>query len=140
MKVRTIFAAVVVAAVAASTTLAAPPSGKGKPSTSGPGCKPAVAVILRGTLTSNGAAAPFTLTLTTKISNHVAQAYVNGSQPVSINVTAQTKINRQGDKNPADLKSGDSALIQARACKADLANGATPTLTATRVTAHPASS
>jgi hypothetical protein len=139
MKTRTMIAAVVVAAVAASTALAAPPPGKGKPPT-GPGCRPAVAVILHGTLAGNGGAAPFTLTLTAKSGNHFAQAYVKGSQPVSISATVQTKINRQGDKNPADLKSGDLATVQARACKADLANGATPALTATRVTAHPASS
>jgi hypothetical protein len=37
-------------------------------------------------------------------------------------------------------KSGDKLNIQARSCKADLANNAAPSLTATRVTAHPATS
>jgi hypothetical protein len=140
MKFRMIVVVVAMAAAAGSSALAAPPAGKGKPSASGPGCKPAVAVILRGTLATNGAAAPFTLTLTAKSGNHFAQAYVKANLPVSISVTAQTRINRQGDTNPADLKSNDLAMIQARACKADLANGATPALTAIRVTAHPAAS
>jgi hypothetical protein len=139
MKLRTMIGAVAVAAAVASSALAAPPAGKGKPPASGPGCKPAVAVILRGTLAGNGAAAPFTLSLTVKSSNRFGHAYVKASQPVSISVTAQTKINRQGDKNPADLKSGDVAMVQAKACKADLANGAAPALTAIRITAHPAS-
>jgi hypothetical protein len=141
MKLMTTVAAVALTAAAASSALAAPPTGKGnKPPASGQDCKPAVAVILRGPLTANGSAAPFTLSLTVKSGNHIAQAYVKASQPVPISVTAQTKINRQGDKNPADLKSTDVAMVQAKVCKADLANGATPTLTATRVTAHPASS
>ena len=55
--------------------------------------------------------------------------------PVAI--TTATKINRRGDHNAADLKMGDKVNIQARSCPADLANGATPTLTATRVVAHP---
>lgn len=139
MKLRTMVAAAALAAVAASSALAAPPPGKGKPTT-GPGCKPAVAVVLRGTLAADGAAAPFTLSFTAKSGNRFAQTYVKAGQPLSISVTAQTKINRQGDKNPADLKSGDVAMVQARVCKADLANGATPAPTATRVSAHPASS
>ena len=139
MKLRTLFAALAAAAVAAAAATAAPPPGKGKPPTTGAGCKPAAAVILTGTLTSNGAAAPFTLSANVTHGNHFAAAYVKATQPVSISVTTTTKISRQGDHNPADLKTGDRINIQARACKADLANSATPTLTATRVTAHPSS-
>jgi hypothetical protein len=39
-------------------------------------------------------------------------------------------------KQLGELKSGFRVLIQARVCKADLANGATPALTATKVIAH----
>jgi hypothetical protein len=138
MKIRMMLVATTLAAVVASSAFAAPPAGKGKPSASGPNCKPAVAVILRGTLAGNGAPVPFTLTLTAKSGSYFAQAYLKAGQPLSISVTAQTKINRQGDKNAVDLKSGDLAMVQARACRADLASG-TPALTATRVTAHPAS-
>src|SRR5690242_838583 len=46
--------ALVTAGVAASVAVAAPPAGKGKPTTTGPGCKPRIMVVLKGTL----AAAP----------------------------------------------------------------------------------
>ena len=69
-----------------------------------------------------------------------ALAYKNGTQPITVTITTATKINRQGDHNALHLKTGDRVNIQARTCKADLANGATPPLTASRVTAHPASS
>src|SRR5438046_2121835 len=55
MKVRAILGALAVAALAASAATAAPPAGKGKKPTTGAGCKPAVAVILTGTLTADGA-------------------------------------------------------------------------------------
>jgi hypothetical protein len=139
MKLRTLVAVMVLAAVTASAALAAAPSGKGKPPTTGPGCKPAVAVILTGTLAANGAAAPSTLSVTVTGGNHFAAAYKKATQPVSVSITSTTRINRQGDHNPADLKSGDRVNVHARTCEADLANGATPALTATRVTAHPAS-
>jgi hypothetical protein len=70
--------------------------------------------------------------------NHFAKAYKSGPQPVSVSITSSTKVNRQGDTNPADLKAGDRVNFQARACRADLAGGKTLPLTAMRVTAHPA--
>jgi hypothetical protein len=58
--------------------------------------------------------------------------------PISIQVTSATKISRQGGSSAADLKSGDLVNVRAQTCKAGLANGATPSLTASRVVAHPA--
>lgn len=113
-------------------------SRKGKPPTSGTGCRPQVAVILRGTLAADGAAAPFSLSLTVTGGNRAAKAYKAGTQPVALDVTAATRVSRRGDHDPADLKTGDRANVEARACKADLAGGATPALTATRITAIPA--
>jgi hypothetical protein len=49
-----------------------------------------------------------------------------------------TKVRRQGQKTLGDLRQGDSVLVRAKACKADLANG-TPHLTATSIVAHDAS-
>jgi hypothetical protein len=92
---------------------------------------------LTGKLAADGTAAPSNLSVTVTGGNHFAEAYKSGTQPVSIAVTASTKVNRRGDHNAADLKSGDRVNIHARACAADLANGATPALTATRVVAHP---
>lgn len=130
-------AALALAAALVSSALGAPPPGKGKPPASGHGCKPAVAVLLHGTLAGNGAAAPFTLSFTATSSNRFGRAYVKATQPLSIGVTTDTAVDRQGDRSSADLKAGDRATIQARTCKADLAQGATPTLVATRITAHP---
>jgi len=140
MKLRMMLTVLALAAVAASAAIAAPPPGKGKPPTTGVGCKPAVSVVLKGTLAANGAAAPSTLSVTVTGGNKFATAYKNGTQPVAVAITTSTKISRQGDHNPADLKSGDLVNIQASVCKADLAHGATPALTAKRVTAHPATS
>ena len=49
MKVKLFLASLAVAGLAVSSAVAAPPEGKGKPRT-GEGCKPKVAVVLRGTL------------------------------------------------------------------------------------------
>ena len=51
---------------------------------------------------------------------------------------ADTKVRRQGKKTLADLVVGDRVLVQAKVCKADLAEGGMPALTAVRVVAHPA--
>lgn len=139
MKGWTSVPALALAAALASSALGAPPQGKGKPPASGPGCKPGVAVLLHGILAANGAAAPFTLSFTATSGNRFARAYVRATQPLSIAVTTATAVDRQGDRSSADLKAGDRATVQARACKADLANGATPALVATRIAAHPAS-
>jgi hypothetical protein len=137
MKLKAIVGATTAALVLASIALGAPPSGKGKPPTTGAGCKPSIAVILTGTLTANGAAAPSTLMLTVKGGNRFARAYKKATQPVSVAITTSTKVNRRGDHNPADLKMGDRVNIQARACMGELKSTTLPALTATRVTAHP---
>lgn len=137
MKLKALIGIAGAALVLSSIAVAAPPAGKGKPPKSGAGCKPSVAVILTGKLAADGAAAPSSLSVTVTGGNRFARAYKTGTQPVSVAITASTKVNRQGDHNAADLKMGDRVNIQARSCKADLAGGATPALTATRVVAHP---
>jgi hypothetical protein len=67
--------------------------------------------------------------------NHWGKPYVGGSDK-SIAVSSDTKVRGQGMKQLSELKSGFRVLIQARVCKADLSNGATPALTATKVIAH----
>jgi hypothetical protein len=142
MKLKSLALAFAVALVGASVAVAAPPAGKGKPETTGKppttgtGCKPMVSVILRGALAADAGTAPTSLSVNVTGGNHFAAAWNN--KTVSVALTSSTKVNRQGDKNAADLKSGDKVNIQARSCKADLANNATPSLTATRVSAHPA--
>jgi hypothetical protein len=142
MKLKSLGLAFAIALVGASVAVAAPPAGKGKPETTGKppatgtGCKPMVSVILRGTLAADAGTAPTSLSVNVTGGNHFAAAWNN--KTLSIALTSSTKVNREGDRNAADLKSDDSVNIQARVCKADLANNAAPALTATRVSAHPA--
>ena len=48
-----------------------------------------------------------------------------------------SKITREGSRDAASLRVGDRVNVRAVACKADLATGATPALTAVRLVAHP---
>ena len=137
MKLKAVVLAGVLALLAASVAVAAPPAGKGKPAATGAGCKPMVSVILKGTLAADAGSAPTSLSVNVTGGNHFAAVWKNHA--VSVALASSTKVNRQGDKSSADLKSGDKVNIQAKSCKADLANSAMPALTATRVTAHPAS-
>ena len=132
-----------VAALAAmsSVALAAPQT---KPPKTGLGCKPQVTVVLKGTIPTapgGGATLPFALAITTKHSNRFGQAYVKGTQPVTVQVTDTSKIRRHAAKGLDALRAmlaGDRVLVTARACKPDLANNVTPMLTAVRLVAHPA--
>ena len=124
----------------ASAAVAAP--DKGKPPKTGPGCKPQVSVILKGTVSAApGASAtlPFSLQVHLTHANLFGQAYVKAAQPVSVNATDKTKIKLGKLKGLAALQAlqvNDRVRIQARVCKAGLANGTTPALTATRIDAH----
>jgi hypothetical protein len=139
MKIKLFLTGLVVAGLAVSSAVAAPPADKGKPPTTGIGCKPRIAVVLKGTLASTPGATPIALSVNITSANHWGKAYVSAS-PRAIGVDANTKVRRQGGKTLGDLLLGDRVLIQARACKADLANNATPALTASKVIAHPATS
>jgi hypothetical protein len=132
MKIKLLLAGLAVAGLTVSSAVAAPPVGKGKPPSTGAGCKPKIAVVLKGTLTG----AP--LSVDVKSSNRWGRAYVAGSGSTSVAVDASTKVRRQGKKLITDLVVGDRVLVQARVCKADLKDGAMPALTASKVIAHPA--
>jgi hypothetical protein len=135
MKLKAGVLAGVLALFGASVAVAAPPAGKGKPATTGTGCKPMVSVILKGTLAADAGSSPTSLSVNVSGGNRFAAAWKN-HPGVSVALGGSTKVNRQGDTNAADLKSGDKVSIRAKSCKADLANNATPALTAARVTAH----
>jgi len=134
MKIKVVLTGLVVAGLAVSSAVAAPPEGKGKPKTA-EGCKPKVAVVLRGTLSSASATA---LGVDVTRGNRWGRAYLGGTAVTSVAVNASTKVRRQGKKTVADLVVGDRVLVQARVCKADLAESAKPDLTASKVIAHPA--
>ena len=133
-----LLAATATASLAVSVAIAAPPLGKGKPATTGVGCKPMISVVLKGTLTATPGASATSLSVNVTSGNHFAHAYVAATQPTVIGVGSKTKVRRQGLKTVGDLVLGDRVLVQARVCKAALNEGAMPALTAVRVVAHPA--
>lgn len=139
MKSKLLATAVLAAALGASAAVAAPPPGKGKPPATGEGCKPKVTVVLKGSLTATPGPSATSLSVNVTRANRHGRAYVAATQPTSVLVDEDTKVRRQGKKSVGDLLSGDRVLVQARTCKAALAEGETPQLTATRVVAHPAS-
>lgn len=131
--------AVAAVCLAASAAVAAPPPGKGKPPTTGPGCKPSVTVILKGTLATTPGQTATALSVTVKSANRHGRVYATATQPTAVLVDEDTKVRRRGKKTLGDLLMGDRVVVQAKVCKADLAPGATPPpLTAKRVVAHPA--
>lgn len=154
MRTRVLLIAMVVLGVSASLALAAgppgkgkPPStpgngaqeastGKGKPPTTGAGCRPRVMVVLRGKLASAPGVSGTSFSLNVTGTNGHGKAY--NASTVTVAIDATTMVRRNGAKVQASLMVGDRALVQARACKADLANGGKPALTAARIIAHPA--
>jgi hypothetical protein len=138
MKIKVLLTGLVVAGLAVSSAVAAPPEGKGKPDKTGDNCKPKVAVVLKGTLATTPGASATALSVDVTSGNRWGRAYVEGTGLTSVAVDAKTKVRRQGKKTLADLLAGDRVLVQARACKAGLAESAMPALTASKVIAHPA--
>jgi len=138
MKSRLLVSAALAAVLMTVVVVSAP--AKGKPPTTGAGCKPEISVILKGKLAADAGAAPTALSVTVTGGGHFSHAYKVGTNPVSVAVTSTTKVHRGASTTWADLKLGDRVNIQARACEADLAAGKTPSLTATRVTASAAKS
>jgi hypothetical protein len=126
-----------VALVSVSTAVASPPTGNGKPPATGVGCKPQVTVVLRGTFVSASAGS---LSMNVVGANRWGRAWKTAGT-ASVALDQKTKVRGNGMKTVADLaklKLDDRVLVQARSCKADLANDATPALTAVRIVAHPA--
>jgi hypothetical protein len=152
MKFRILVLALVTALVGASVALAHDNPGKGKPEgkpgkpakpTTGPNCRPRVKVVLKGTLANDPAAGDTSFQMNVTKANRHGRAYVSATQPMTVNADAKTKIRRkaEGSKPTKTLESlamGDRVKLDAKACKADLASGATPALAARRVKARPA--
>jgi hypothetical protein len=137
MKIKLFLTAVAVAGLAVSSAVAAPPEGKGKPRT-GEGCKPKVAVVLKGTLTG---ASTTSLGMNVTGANRWGRAWKTAGT-ATLTLDAKTKVRGGGMKTVADLledlKAGDRVHVQARVCKDDLKNDAKPALTASKVIGHPA--
>jgi hypothetical protein len=134
------FKLLIVALVSALAVVSAA-AGKGKPPRSGEGCKPAVKVVLAGVLAADvdPADGDTSFTMVVKRSNRFGRAYKQAGI-ATINVDPKTKIRRKGAHNLGALAPNDRLLVSAKACKADLANGGMPDLTARKIAAHPARS
>src|SRR3990172_1309699 len=112
MRLTSLLAALAAAVLGASVAVAAPPPGKGKPPVTGAGCKPKVAVVLKGTLAATPGPAGTSLSVNATSGNKFAQPYLAAAQPLSVAVDAGTKVLRQGKKTLGDLLAGDRVLVQ----------------------------
>jgi len=135
MQRRALLAVAFASALAVPIAFGAPAK---KPLPTGPGCKPAVSVILKGTLTIDpvfvGAG---TFTMNTTGANKPGKVFVGGVEE-TITVGVDTKVRRQNaPKLIASLAFGDRAVVHLRACKGALPLGAADltALTALRVNA-----
>ena len=138
MKLKVFLACLAVAGLAVSSAVAAPPEGKGKART-GEGCKPKIAVVLKGTLVS---ASTTSLSMNVTGANRWGRVYKDAGT-ASATLDTKTKVRGGGMKTVAvlvaKLKADDRVLVQARVCKDDLKDPtAKPTLTASKVIGHPA--
>lgn len=143
MKFRFIVLALVTALIGASVAFAQDNPGQGGRPVTGPGCKPSVGLMLKGTLADDPAADATSFQMTVMKANKHGRAYVSATQPITVNVDAKTKVRRKAEgseptKTLESLAMGDLVKVKAKACKADLANGGTPDLTARHVKAKPA--
>jgi hypothetical protein len=140
MRFKFLVLALVASLVAVSAATAKDHPGKGaKPPRTGEHCKPAVTVMLAGTLAADADPqdGDTSFVLTVLRSNRHGRAYKQAGS-ATIMVDAKTRVRREGAKNLGALAPNDRVHVTAKVCKADLANGATPDLTARKIGAHPA--
>jgi hypothetical protein len=130
-----------IVALVASLAVVSAAAGKGKPPRSGQGCKPAVTVMLAGVLAADvdPADGDTSFAMVVKRSNRFGRAWKQAGS-ATVNVDTKTRVRRQGAHNLGALAPNDRLLVTAKACKADLANGGMPDLTARKIAAHPAQS
>jgi hypothetical protein len=139
MRLKILVLALVSALVAVSAAVAKDHPGNGPKPKSGPGCKPAVTVMLAGTLAADADPqdGDTSFVLTVKHSNKHGSAY-KAAGTATVLVDAKTRVRRQGAKTLGALAPDDRVHVTAKACKADLKNGGMPDLTARKIGAHPA--
>jgi hypothetical protein len=136
MRFKLMVLALVASLVAVSAALAQGNPGKGK-GNGKPPCKANVTVLLSGVLAPDvdPADGDSSFVLTVKHSNRHGRAYKTAGT-ANILVVSKTRIRRQGAHNLGALAPMDRVSVKAKACKADLKNGATPDLTARKIDAH----
>lgn len=127
--------AIAASALAASAASAAP--AKGKPSGPKP-ChgKAKVMVVLKGTLANDPIATDTSFQLTVQHANRWGRAYKAASQPLTVNVDANTKYEKADQASTLDaLAQNDQVVVKTKMSRCDLlASAASPsTLTAKAV-------
>lgn len=139
MRLKFLILALVVSLVGVSAAAAKRDPAKGKPPKTGLGCKPSVKVVLNGVLAADvdPADGDTSFVLTVKRSNKHGRAY-KAASTATVLVDAKTRIHRKHDRTLGALAPNDRVSVQAKVCKADLAEGAMPELTARKVVAHAA--
>ena len=139
MRLKILVLALVTSLVAVSAAVAKDHPGKGPKPKTGAGCKPAVTVMLAGTLGADvdPQDGDTSFVLTVKHSNKHGRAYQQAGT-ATILVDSKTRVRREGAKTLGALAPNDRVHVTAKACKADLKDGGMPDLTARQVGAHPA--
>jgi len=139
MRLKILVLALVASLIAVSAAVAKDHPGKGPKLKTGASCKPAVAVMLAGTLAADvdPQDGDTSFVLTVKRSNRHGRAYRQAGT-ATILVDAKTRVRREGAKTLGALAPNDRVHVMAKACKADLKAGGMPDLTARQVGAHPA--
>ena len=138
MRLKILVLALVASLVAVSAAVAKDHPGKGPKPKTGAGCKPAVTVMLAGTLAADvdPQDGDTSFVLTVKNANRHGRAYKQAGT-ATILVDSHTKVRRQGAKTLGALAPNDRVHVTGKACKADLQAGGTPDLTARHVGAEP---
>jgi hypothetical protein len=140
MRFKFLVLALVASLVAVSAAVAKDhPTKGGKPPRTGANCKPAVTIMLAGVLAADidPQDGDTSFVLTVKHSNRHGRAYKQAGS-ATVLVDAKTRVRRQGAQNLGALAPNDRVHVTAKVCKAALADGTTPDLTARKVGAHPA--
>lgn len=140
MRLKFLVVALVTALVAVSAAMAKDHPGKGPKPKTGAGCKPAVTVMLAGTLAADvdPQDADTSFVLTVLRSNKHGRAYKQAGS-ATVNVDTKTRVRREGAKNLGALAANDRVHVTGKVCKADLKDGGMPDLTARKIGAQPAS-
>jgi hypothetical protein len=141
MRIKFLVLALVASLVAVSAAIAKDNPGKGHkspPAAAGTNCKMAK-VELKGMLAADvdPADGDTSFVMVVKRANRHGKAF-KAAGSATVTVDAKTKVRRKGEHTLGALAPNDRLSVQGRVCRTDLAEGATPQLTARKINARPA--